>query len=135
MFGRMASQIGEINAKLNRLESAMSSLWAPTQRRVETPDVTIWTSKILVVSGSVPKANSPTVNWSATFDVNFKEPPIVTATPFCNTTGGATLVPSTAWIHQITTNQVRGKWKWLGTSTVKETVYVLVVAIGVGDVG
>ena len=86
----------------------------------------------MVAENTVPKADAERVNWSANFDIPFKTVPIVTATPYCDTTGGGTIAPSTAWIHEITTTGVKGKWKWLGTTTKTETVYVLLIAVGEG---
>lgn len=133
-LAKMGEYISNINEVLLSNRSAKSSPYAPVRTHVETPDMTIWTGKILIAEGTIPNANAERVNWSAAFDIPFKTVPIVTATPYCDTTGGGTIAPSTIWIHEITTTGVKGKWKWLGTTTKTETVYALVIAIGEGAV-
>ena len=132
MLAKMAEYIANINEQLLSDRTAKSSLWSPVRVQVETPDLTIWTGKILVAENTVPKADADRVNWSANFDIPFKTVPIVTATPYCDTSGGGTKAPSTVWIHEITTTGVKGKWKWLGTTTATETVYILLIAVGEG---
>lgn len=134
MLGKMSEYIVSINEQLLSNRSAKSSIWSPVRSQIETPDLTIWTGKVLIAEGTIPKADAERVNWSATFDIPFKSTPIVTATPYCDTTGGGTIAPSTIWIHEITPTGVKGKWKWLGTTTKVETVYALVIAVGEGVV-
>lgn len=132
MLSKMAEYIANINEQLLSDRTAKSSLYAPVRVQVETPDTTIWTGKVLIAENTVPKADAERVNWSANFDIPFKTVPIVTATPYCDTTGGGTIAPSAIWIHEVTTTGVKGKWKWLGTTTKTETVYAMIIAVGEG---
>lgn len=133
----MSSYIAEINAKLLSERSSQSSIHlteTDTRKSLDTSNLAIWTGKVFIIGGTVPKADAERVNWHADFDVMFKYPPIVTATPYCDTSGGGTIAPSTIWIHSVTKSGVKGKWKWLGTTTKVETVYAHVIAIGEGIV-
>ena len=140
-LAQMSQYINHVNEMLRQDKSSHSSLFndnAP-RRYIDTADVSIWTGKVRIISGSVPKATAERVNWSTSFTgISFKTIPIVTATPFCNSdtgTGPGTVSSSAIWIHEITTHGVKGKWKWLGPNThQKETVYALVIAIGEGQV-
>lgn len=132
-LAKMGEYIAGINEKLLADRSAKSSVWAPVPTHVDTADLTVWTGKILIADGTVPKSNSERVNWSANFDIPFRTVPIVTATPYCDTTGGGTKSASSIWIHNITTTGVKGKWNWVKVDgSNQETVYALIIAIGEG---
>lgn len=130
-LAKMSDMINKINTALVADKSAMSSPFRPVRKQIETSELAIWTGKQLIVADSTPNVNADRVLWSATFsDITFKYPPIVTATVYCDTTDGGTIAPSAIWIHNISKTGVRGRWKWLGTTKKKETVYALITAIG-----
>lgn len=135
MLSQMAQYIADLNQQVLEQKSASSSLQSAVRLHIDTADVTIWTGKVLIASDSTPNAEAGNhVNWSAPFDITFTSVPIVTATVYCDTTGGGTIAPSAVWLHEITPTGVKGKFKWLGTTTKQETVYAQVIAIGQGVV-
>jgi hypothetical protein len=134
LLSQMAQYVANINQAVLEAKSSKSSLNSAVRLNVDTSDVTIWTGKVLVASNVQPKAADPHINWTAPFDITFTSVPIVTATVYCDTTGGGTIAPSAVWLHEITPTGVKGKFKWLGDTSKTETVYVQVIAIGQGVV-
>jgi hypothetical protein len=137
MMSQMAQYIDEINSKLLENKSATSSLEAPVRLKVETDNLTVWTGKILVAQNIKPVSNIndlERINWYAPFDISFRSVPIVTATPFCNSTDGGTKSANTVWLHEVTTTGVRGKFKFTESPRQVEDVYVMIIAVGEGVV-
>lgn len=133
LLAKLSQTLISINQTLLENKSSKSSLYSKVRRKVDTEDVSIWTGKVLIASNVTPNPDSSHVNWSTTFDINFKSTPVVTATVFCDSTGGGTIAPSAVWIHEVTPTGVKGKFKWLGKTSKKETVYVMLVAVGEGS--
>lgn len=136
MMSQMSQYINEINAKLLESKSANSSLEAPVRLKVGTEDVTIWTGKTLVAQNINPVSSIKdlkVIDWYSPFDITFRSIPVVTATPFCNSTKG-TVSPNACWIEEVTTNGVKGKFRFIESPKQTETVYVMVIAIGQGQV-
>lgn len=137
MMTQMAQYIDEVNTKLLEERSATSSLEAPVRLKVETDNLVVWTGKILVAQNIKPvssiKELDP-INWYAPFDVSFTSIPVVTATPFCNSTGGGTVSANTVWLHEVTPTGVRGKFKFTESPKRVEDVYLNIIAIGEGSV-
>lgn len=137
LMSQMAQYIDEINTKLLENKSATSSLEAPVRLKVETDNLTIWTGRILVAQNIKPVSNInelERINWYAPFDISFRSVPVVTATPFCNSTGGGTISANTVWLHEVTTTGVKGKFKFTESPKQVEDVYLNIIAIGEGVV-
>lgn len=133
-LAQLSEHIRQINQKLMERRSAKSSLQAPVRLKVDTEDTTIWTGKVLIADNVVPNPSANHVNWSANFDITFKSVPVVTASTFCATSGG-TIAANAIWLHEVTPVGVKGRFKWLGTTTRPETVYAMIIAVGEGSVG
>ena len=137
MLGQMAEYINDINTKLLEAKSATSSLQAPVRLKVETDNLTIFTSKTLVAQNVKPVSNInelERINFYVPFDVSFRSIPVVTATPYCDSTGGGTISANTVWLHEVTTTGAKGKFKFTESPRRTEDVYVMVIAIGEGVV-
>jgi hypothetical protein len=135
LLSRMSEYVWNINQTIQSLRTAKSSPWSTSRQTIDTDNMSIWTSKELIVSNSVPDPNATHVNWAVRFEgITFKSVPIVTVTPYCDTTGGGTIAPNVVWIHEITPTGVKGKFKWLGKTTKTENVYALIIAVGQGAV-
>lgn len=132
LLSQMAQYVANINQKILETKSSRSSLQSAVRLNIDTADVTIWTGKVLIASNVQPKATDAHINWTAPFDITFTSVPVVTATVYCDTTGGGTIAPSAVWLHEITPTGVKGKFKWLGDTSKTETVYAQVIAIGQG---
>jgi hypothetical protein len=134
MLTNMNQQIQRLNEQLFVKSYSMSDMWGTSRKKVPTPELSIWTGKILIVQNSKPTDKIERVLFGATFTIPFKTIPIVTATPYCDTTGGGTTSASTIWIHSISTTGFRARWKWLEKPSQAETVYALVTAVGQGQI-
>jgi hypothetical protein len=137
LMSQMATYLNEINQKLLEQKSATSSLEAPVRLKVETEDLTIWTGKILVAQNIAPVTDPDKlerINWRADFDISFRSIPVVTATPFCNSTGGGTISSNSCWLHEVTPTGCKGKFKFNESPRQVEDVYVMIIAIGEGIV-
>lgn len=133
MLAKMGTYIANINEQLLSDRSAKSSVWGPIQSHIETPDLTIWTGKVYIgeVKGGV---ETDRILWNASFDIPFESIPIVTATPYCDTTGGGTKTSNSIWIHEVTSTGVKGRFRFNAIPARDEVIYALVIAIGKGQV-
>jgi hypothetical protein len=134
MMAQMAAYIDEVNTKIFEQKSAYSSLDAPVRLKVETDDLTMWTGKILVKRGIKPADPLERILWAAPFDITFKSVPVVTATPFCNSTGGGTISSNSVWLHEVTPNGCKGRFKFNEKPKQTEDVFVMIIAVGEGVV-
>lgn len=132
-LAKMATYIANINEQLLAAKQAKSSIWGPVRSQVDTSDLTIWTDKVYIgeAKGGVEQDR---ILWSASFDIPFESVPIVTVTPFCETTGGGTKTSNSIWLHEVTTTGVKGRFRFNGIPAQDETIYGLVIAIGKGQV-
>lgn len=133
-LAQMSQYISDINSKIYAQKSALSSLQSSVRLKVETDDLTIWTGKVLVKSGIKTTDPLERINWAANFDITFKSIPVVTATPFCSSTGAGTISSNSVWLHEVTQSGVKGRFKFNEKPKREENVYVMIIAIGQGVV-
>lgn len=131
-LSKMSEYIVSINSQLVADKQAKSSPHG--YRDIDTSDMAIWTGQVLMKAGTTPNEKMRAEPWSASFDIPFAARPIVTVTPYCDTTGGGTIAPIAIWLNNITLTGVKGSWKWLGTTTRVENIYALIIAIGPGQI-
>jgi hypothetical protein len=137
-FSTLTQYLNDINAAVVQNKRAFSSLYGNPRKPVETEDLVVWTDRVLVpesfhklpASTSVRKLKR--VNWHVDFNAGFTSVPVVTATPFCETTGAGTIASNSCWLYRVTINEVRGKFKFNEAPYRDETVWINVIAIGPG---
>lgn len=136
MMSQMAQYIYEMNTKTS--SGVTSSLEASNRLIVPSRHVAIWTGKIHVQDDIKPVSSVKKLKrytWKANFDgANFTSTPIVTATNYCDTTGGGTQAANTCWIKQITPQFVSGTSKFTQSPYQTESLWVLIIAVGLGTV-